>query len=49
MNVTAHCVIADGVRDGRLEVLDGVAHLAPAEAPDHVSRMLTDHIAGATA
>ena len=41
--------IADGVADGRLVVLDDVAHLAPAEAPDHVSRMLTDHIAGATA
>ena len=26
--------IASGVKDGRLVVLDGVAHLAPAEAPD---------------
>ncbi len=27
-------LIADGVSGGRFEVLDGVAHLAPAEAPD---------------
>ena len=26
--------IASGVKDGRLVVLDGVGHLAPAEAPD---------------
>lgn len=29
--------IADGVRDGELIVLEGVAHLAPAEAPAEVS------------
>lgn len=39
-------IIADGVADGRLVVLDGVAHLAPAEAPDDVSRLLIDHIGG---
>jgi len=32
--------IADGVRDGRLEVLDDVAHLAPAEAPGRVAGVL---------
>ncbi|MFT4264354.1 MAG: 4-carboxymuconolactone decarboxylase [Nocardioides sp.] len=32
--------IADGVCDGRLEVLDGVAHLAPAEAPGRVAGLL---------
>jgi 3-oxoadipate enol-lactonase len=35
--------IADGVVNGRLEVLDGVAHLAPAEAPDAVAALLRDH------
>ena len=30
--------IADGVKDGRLVVLDDVAHLAPAEAPTEVAR-----------
>ena len=32
--------IADGVRDGRLDVLDQVAHLAPAEAPGRVAGVL---------
>lgn len=41
--------IADGVTDGRLVVLDDVAHLAPAEAPEAVSRLLIDHIGGTTA
>ena len=35
--------IADGVPDGRLVVLDGVAHLAPAERPDEVARLIRDH------
>lgn len=35
--------IADGVRDGRCVVLPGVAHLAPAEAPDEVTRLITEH------
>ncbi|GJF03827.1 alpha/beta fold hydrolase [Pseudonocardia sp. D17] len=35
--------IADGVAHGRLEVLDGVAHLAPAEAPQEVTALLRDH------
>jgi 3-oxoadipate enol-lactonase/4-carboxymuconolactone decarboxylase len=35
--------IADGVRDGRLEVLPGVAHLAPAEAPKQVAELIREH------
>ncbi|VXC57805.1 bifunctional 3-oxoadipate enol-lactonase/4-carboxymuconolactone decarboxylase PcaDC [Nocardioides sp. AX2bis] len=38
--------IADGVRDGRLEVLDGVAHLAPAEAPVQVAALVLEHALG---
>lgn len=38
--------VADGVRRGRLEVLDGVAHLAPAEAPARVVELLRRHLAG---
>jgi 3-oxoadipate enol-lactonase/4-carboxymuconolactone decarboxylase len=36
-------LIAEGVPDGRLVVLDGVSHLAPAEAPDTVARLITAH------
>jgi 3-oxoadipate enol-lactonase/4-carboxymuconolactone decarboxylase len=36
--------IASGVKDGRLVILDGVGHLAPAEAPKRVAQ----HIAGHT-
>lgn len=36
--------IASGVKDGRLVVLDGAAHLAPAEAPDRVARLIVDHL-----
>src|SRR5262249_52027835 len=36
--------IASGVKDGRLVVLDGIAHLAPAEAPDRVARLIVDHL-----
>jgi pimeloyl-ACP methyl ester carboxylesterase len=32
--------IADGVPDGRLVVLDGVAHQAPAEAPEEVAMII---------
>ena len=35
--------IADGVQHGRLVVLDDVAHLAPAEAPLDVARLVLDH------
>jgi 3-oxoadipate enol-lactonase/4-carboxymuconolactone decarboxylase len=34
--------IADGVKDGRLVVLDGVAHQAPAELPDAVARIVRE-------
>jgi 3-oxoadipate enol-lactonase/4-carboxymuconolactone decarboxylase len=36
--------IASGVKNGRLVVLDGVGHLAPAEAPDRVARLIIDHL-----
>jgi 3-oxoadipate enol-lactonase / 4-carboxymuconolactone decarboxylase len=36
--------IADGVKDGRLVVLDGVGHLAPAETPERVAGLIADHI-----
>lgn len=36
--------IADGVPDGRLVVLDRVAHLAPAEAPSEVARLIRTHL-----
>ncbi len=35
--------VATGVRRGRLVVLDDVAHLAPAEAPAEVARLVTAH------
>ncbi|WP_273735202.1 4-carboxymuconolactone decarboxylase [Mycolicibacterium septicum] len=35
--------IASRVRDGRLEVLAGVAHLAPAEAPGRVAALIAAH------
>ena len=38
--------IAQGVKDGRLVELDGVAHLAPAEAPDVVARLIREHVLG---
>lgn len=37
--------IAEGVRHGRVEILEGVAHLAPAEAPDAVAALLRAHFA----
>jgi 3-oxoadipate enol-lactonase/4-carboxymuconolactone decarboxylase len=36
--------IASGVEDGRLVVLDGVAHLAPAEVPDRVAKLIAEHV-----
>lgn len=36
--------IADGVRDGRLVVLDDVAHLAPVEAPQQVADLIREHV-----
>jgi 3-oxoadipate enol-lactonase/4-carboxymuconolactone decarboxylase len=38
--------IADGVQVGRYVELDGVGHLAPAEAPDVVARLLREHFLG---
>jgi 3-oxoadipate enol-lactonase/4-carboxymuconolactone decarboxylase len=35
--------IASGVRAGRSVVLDGVGHLAPAEAPDRVATLIREH------
>ena len=34
--------IASGVKDGEFVVLDGVGHLAPAEAPDQVSALIAE-------
>lgn len=39
-------LIADGVRDGRLVELAGVGHLAPAEAPELMARLLRHHLLG---
>jgi 3-oxoadipate enol-lactonase/4-carboxymuconolactone decarboxylase len=36
--------IASGVKDGRLVVLDGVGHLAPAEAPDRIADLIIAHV-----
>ncbi|HEX5198547.1 MAG TPA: 4-carboxymuconolactone decarboxylase, partial [Actinoplanes sp.] len=36
-------LIADSVRDGRLVVLEGVGHLAPAERPGEVAALLDNH------
>jgi len=38
--------IATRVRNGRLVVLENVAHLAPAEKPDEVAALLDDHFGG---
>lgn len=38
--------VANGVRDGRLVELPGVAHLPPAEAPERVADLLTRHLTG---
>jgi 3-oxoadipate enol-lactonase len=40
--------IADGVTDGRLVVLDGVGHLAPAEAPEVVADLIRQHAMSTT-
>lgn len=39
-------LIAEGVRRGRLVELDGVAHLAPAEAPAMVASLIRQHVLG---
>jgi 3-oxoadipate enol-lactonase/4-carboxymuconolactone decarboxylase len=38
--------IASGVKDGRLIVLNGVGHLAPAEAPDRVAELIAGQLLG---
>ena len=38
--------IAEGVKDGRLVVLVGVAHLAPAEVPEVVAGLIRQHCLG---
>jgi len=38
--------IAEGVKDGQLVELEGVAHLAPAEVPDVVARLIRQHVLG---
>lgn len=38
--------VAEEVRDGRFVLLDGVAHLAPAEAPDRTADLLRSFFAG---
>ena len=38
--------IADGVKDGRLVVLDDASHLAPAERPADVARLIGRHVRG---
>jgi 3-oxoadipate enol-lactonase/4-carboxymuconolactone decarboxylase len=35
--------IANGVQQGELQILDGVAHLAPAEAPAEVAKLILTH------
>jgi 3-oxoadipate enol-lactonase/4-carboxymuconolactone decarboxylase len=40
--------VADGVQRGRFIELDDVAHLAPAEAPEEVARLLREHLLGGT-
>jgi 3-oxoadipate enol-lactonase / 4-carboxymuconolactone decarboxylase len=35
--------VASGVQNGRSVVLDGVSHLAPAEAPDRVAELIIEH------
>ena len=36
--------IASGVKNGRLVVLDGIGHLAPAEAPHRVAELIAGHV-----
>ena len=40
--------IVSGVKDGRLVVLDGVGHLAPAEAPQRVAELITGRLPAGT-
>ena len=38
--------LAEHVQDGRLVELEGIAHLAPAEAPEVVARLVREHLLG---
>jgi 3-oxoadipate enol-lactonase/4-carboxymuconolactone decarboxylase len=38
--------IVDGVKEGRLVVLDDASHLAPAERPGDVARLIRQHVRG---
>jgi 3-oxoadipate enol-lactonase/4-carboxymuconolactone decarboxylase len=38
--------IAEGVQQGRLVELEGIAHLPPAEAPATVARLIREHVLG---
>ena len=38
--------VAEGVKNGRLVQLDGIGHLAPAEAPDVVAGLIRHHVLG---
>ena len=38
--------LAEHVQDGRLVELEGIAHLAPAEAPEEVARLVREHLLG---
>ncbi len=40
--------LAAGVPNGRLHVLPGVAHLAPAEAPVDVAELIVEHVQGSS-
>ena len=42
-------LVAEGVADGRLVVLDDVGHLAPAEAPEAVARLIREQAYGVPA
>lgn len=39
-------LVAEGVRHGELVELDGVSHLAPAEAPERVAGLIRRHVLG---
>ena len=41
--------VATGVQQGRLVELPGVAHLAPAEAPEQLAALIVDHAAARSA
>jgi len=45
-SVATLAAIADGVRSGGLVELEGVAHQAPAEAPEEVARLIRRHALG---